>query len=397
MLKRSSPLPLPLLACCALLAGAGIPADAQLLYWGGAGGDVATAGVGNWDLNTSIVWRDNSPTGTLVKWTNNRTAIFQGTGGGAVNVASNLTIAAMQFPATAAAFTFSGTGSMNFNGAGISSESLNDQTFNFPQTTMDFSGSASAGAGAQGARIRMTIGGIANFSDTSTAGAATIVNNGEMHFLNQASAGTSVLTNTSLLVFEGNATSGAAAITNQSLLLFQENAHDFSAASVVNGTGGLLDLTGVTTVGGVLFGAFTASADSQLVLGTKRLAVANLNLTDGSELGFDLGASATGNIVVTGSVLGNSTAGALRISIYDTGGLVAGQSFTLIDWTGAASVLGVQSTDFALQPLPGGFEGSLKLDGSKLVLEVLPEPGSLTTLLLGAAGLAGCRWRRAAR
>lgn len=372
-----------------------VPATrAQVLYWAGTGGDVATAGGGTWDPNTSIVWRENSPAGGLVKWTNNQAAIFQGSSGGAVTVPSAISVGALQFAATAGAFVFTIPGSVDFTGAGISSDSTNDQHLNFQATLLSFSGNASAGSGSQGARIHLSLGGVTTFADTSTAGDATITNNSEMHFANQSSAGTSTLTNTGLLIFEANATSGAAAITNQGQLTLQDGAYNFAAASFVNATNGSLDVSGVTTAGGAVLGALTAGADSQLVLGTNRLTAGALNLTDGGDLAFDLGASATGNIVVSNSILGNSTAGGLRISIYDTGGLVAGQSFTLIDWTGASSVLDLQSTDFALQPLPNGFTGSLKFDGSKLVLDVLPEPGALLTTLVGAVSFLSRRPRR---
>ncbi len=393
----SLPTFLRLLALSAFLAASIPRAEALLLYWAGSGGDVATAGGGTWDPNTSVNWRDSTPTGTSVKWTNNGTAIFQGSNGGAVSVPSFLSVEAIQFAAGAGSFVFTNSGSMNIVGAGISSESVNDQNFTFQSAILSFSGSASAGTGTQSARIRLTINGITTFADNSTAGKATITNNGEMRFSNQSSAGTSALTNNSLLIFEGSAKSGAAAITNRSQLTLQDDAHDFATASFVNQTNGSIDISAVTTVGGVAFGALTAAADSILLLGTNRLTVGALNLTDAGEIAFDLGATAKAKIVVTNSILGNPTAGGFRISVFDTGGLVAGQNFTLIDWTGASSVLDVQETDFALQPLPTGFSGTLKLQGQTLVLEVLPEPGALVSMLFGAVGLLSRRLRPSRR
>ncbi|MGB8168228.1 MAG: PEP-CTERM sorting domain-containing protein [Chthoniobacteraceae bacterium] len=372
-----------------------IPGAQAQLFWAGSGGVVATAGGGTWDANTTVSWRDTSPVGTAVKWSNNGAAVFQGSAGGAVAMNGSLAIGALQFSSTAGPFNFTSTGgNLSFTGAGISSASTSDQNLNFGAVALSFASGSSAGAGAQGSHIHISISGNTNFIGTATAGSAVIANDGLMIFADQSSAGAATVTSTNQLSFRGNSTAGAAAITTSGILDFQGNAHDFSAASFINDTNGFIDVSGVTLGTDVSFGALTTGANSLLALGTTRLLVGSVNLTDGGKLDFDLGAGARGNIVVTTSLLGNTTAGGTQIDVHNVGGLVAGQKFTLIDWSSAPTVTGVESTDFSLQPLPAGFSGSLKIENNKLVLDVVPEPGTLSCMLIGAGCLGLRRHRR---
>jgi hypothetical protein len=381
-----------------LLTAAPSPAGAQTLYWAGLGGTVATAGAGQWDLNTSVDWRDSTPTGALVKWTEGRTAVFQGTSGGAVSMTDSLSVAAVQFGASAGPFVFTSSSTLEFTGAGLSSDSTSDQIFQLSAASLAFRNSASAGAGAQAAHLTFHTDGLTTFADTSTAGHATFTNDGELHFSQQSSAGTATINNgtNGFLVFQDTATSGAAAITNRGQLLLQDDVHDLAGAAFSN-LGGSIDLAGVAWPGAVTFGSLTQGANASLTLGTNHLVVASLNLTNDQDLNFDLGASANGMISVTSSILGNTAANGTRITVYDAGGLSAGSSVTLLDWSAASSALGVDPGDFQLQPLPSGFTGILKISDSKLVLEILPEPGSLVLGCAGALGLLARRPRRGPR
>lgn len=386
---------------------------AQILYWAGGSGNPLTAGGGIWDANTTVAWRDNSPTGSLVKWTQNRTAIFTGTAGGAVSANDSLSIDAIQIDASAGAFTFTTSSLVTIGGAGISNESTATQTINLNLGILTFTGNASAAAGSQGTKVKINGDGQIWFNSSSTAGAVELTNSGDVSFTENSSAGTSRIASTGQVSFVGTATAGAATITNDGALSFDEdarsgaaaitnrgqlsisgNAHLFGTASISNLTLGVIDLSGSTAAAGLTLGTLTNTADSTLNLGSTRLQVANLNLIDGNALSYNLGPAGTGLIEVTTSIIGNPTAEGTVVTINDTGGIYAGRIVSLLDWSAATTALGVDSTDFRLEPLPAGFTGTLRVQGTKLVLEVLPEPGTALLALLGALPLAALRRRQ---
>ncbi len=343
--------------------------EAISYYWAGAGEDAATAGGGTWDRDESAVWRDSAPGGPLVKWTDHRAATFIGSSGGTVKVTASVIVGALRFTSTAGPFLFSCSGNIGFAGEGISNDSASEQAFNFEQTILTFSNAASAGAGVHGGRVSLRSDGLVNFTGTSTAGRATLVSRGEMHFANQSSAGESAITNTGILIFEDDSTSAAAAIANQGILNIEGSARSFAATAIANHTGGTLDLSSVNAEA-MDFGALTNAAGGALIVGVKRLSVASLNLADGNDLNFDCDASACGVVHITTSFLGNAKAGGTRIAVNNAGGLAAGQSWTLLDWSGASSVLSAQIADFQLQPLAEGFAGALSIRDSRLILSV---------------------------
>ncbi len=388
--------------------------DAAVIYWAGTDNAVATAGEGTWDSNTSLVWRDSTPTGTLVKWTDNATAIFEGSAGGAVSMADVLVADELRFSIGAGAFVFEGSPLLEIAGAGISNDSASDQTFHFNQTNVTFSGHASAGDGAHGDRVFITADGLTTFtgdatagqanlttsgetqfSDTSSAGSATltVLAAGQITFQGSASAGTATILNQGVLFFSEQSSSGAAAITNQGLLLIDGSAHSFATTSFSN-LGGTIDLSGATFSGGVSIGSLTNGIASTLAVGTTHLTIGSLNLVDGNELSFGIGTGVAGQVTVTTSILGNTTAEGTRVTINDNGGLANGQSYILLDWSTATSVLGVDPGDFKLLTLPAGFAGDLHVAGNQLVLEVLPEPGTAALLVFGVGALLARRGRR---
>jgi outer membrane autotransporter protein len=72
------------------------------------------------------------------------------------------------------------------------------------------------------------------FNDSSTAGSATIHNNGTTNFNNSSTAGTAQITNGSFLIFNNSADAGSATITNNSALIFNDSASANSASITSN-------------------------------------------------------------------------------------------------------------------------------------------------------------------
>ena len=358
-------------AAAVFVLAAGTAAEAQLFYWAGADGDVKTAGSGTWDANTSVVWRESSDDGTLVKWTDHRTAIFQGRSGGTVKLADAVTVSAIEFLSAAGAFTIASSGSsVVVAGDGISNDSEQTQTLSMQMASLAFSGNASAGAGLGGSRVQISSDGLTTFADSATAGRATITNGGEMHFAGKSSAGACALVNSSLLIFQDDATADAAAITNGGLVQIQDSARDLARAAFSNGTGGSIDLTGLTPPGVVSLGALTNGPGAAVILGSNQLAISQLNLAGGNDLNFDLGRESAARITVASSLIVSGAKTRTRITINDAGGLTHGSSYPLIEWPEAAFVSGVKAGAFALQPLPGGFSGRLRVLDRQLILEV---------------------------
>ena len=98
--------------------------------------------------------------------------------------------------------------------------------------SLTFSNAASAGS------AHITGGGI-GFTNTSTAGNATIINNnGSLTFGDRSSAGNATIVSSIYMVlgFEGNATAGSATITNNGSMMFQNQATGGDAAITSTGT-----------------------------------------------------------------------------------------------------------------------------------------------------------------
>ena len=359
-----------LLVIACHLGATALAADEVInFYWAGAGEDVATAGGGSWDRDSSAVWADSAPGGPLVKWTDHRAAIFAGSSGGTVKIAGSVTAAALKFAATAGPFVISCAGNIEFTGEGIACDSWGGQELNLEQTMLTFSNAASAGAGARGGLVAIRSDGLINFTDSATAGRGMLVSRGEMHFAKKSSAANSAIVNTGILIFEDDATSAAAALTNQGILNLEGRVHDFAGTAFANLLGGVIDLSSVEA-DGVAFGSLTNAAGGAVLVGTKQLTVGSLNLAEGNDLNFDWAAGGGGLIRVTTSMLGNARAGGTRVAVNNPGGWVAGQSLPLLDWSAAGSVLGVQLGDFQLQPLANGFAGTLSLRDARLILTV---------------------------
>jgi len=109
-----------------------------------------------------------------------------------------------------------------------------------------------------------------------------------------------------------------------------------------------------------------------------------LTLYDGSNLNFELGTTSD-LLRVTGGTFTVIGTGGVNVSVADSGGLVAGNTYDLIDWNGATTS-GVEVDDF--QMAAGTYAGSsFAISDNILQLTVVPEPGTIMILLSGSVGL----------
>ena len=177
---------------CATLVAAALPAAAQDATWTPGTGDFNTPG--NWTPATV-------PTGT---------AFFGTAGTTTLSFSVTTAIDGWTFNAGASNYTFNNAQSVTFTGAGIvingGSATI---TNNFPGDLF-FSNSSTAGS----ATI-IGDGGV-EFNDSSTAGSAIITNNnGELTFSNTSTAGSATISNSffGTLNFRDSSTAGSATIT----------------------------------------------------------------------------------------------------------------------------------------------------------------------------------------
>lgn len=173
---------------------------------------------------------------------------------------------------------------------------------------------------------------------------------------------------------------------------------------VVNNATGSATGTGPVTVndGGTLGGAgsvaglVTIAAGGTLAPGNSPGSITltgGLSLPDGSALAVDLGAGGSDQILVTGGTLtGAATAGGITVNVTDTGGLAVGQTFTLLDFTGA-TLVDFDASDFTL--VAPDLRGDFAIVGNTLQVTTaaVPEPAAVSILLI-AAGLTVRRRRR---
>ncbi|MFN0125056.1 MAG: discoidin domain-containing protein [Verrucomicrobiales bacterium] len=92
-----------------------------------------------------------------------------------------------------------------------------------------------------------------------------------------------------------------------------------------------------------------------------------LTLKDGAKLACELG-TAGDLLKVTGGTFTGSGQGGVRVSVADAGGLAVGNTYDLIDWTGA-ELTGVEVDDFITEPA-GQFTGTFQISGSKLQITI---------------------------
>jgi len=92
-----------------------------------------------------------------------------------------------------------------------------------------------------------------------------------------------------------------------------------------------------------------------------------LTLNDGAKLAFELGTASDLLKVTSGTLTGSGPDG-VSVSVTDSGGLVIGKTYNLIDWTGA-KLSGVDVGDF-VSDTAGQYAGKFKISGNMLQMTI---------------------------
>ncbi|MBR0846699.1 autotransporter domain-containing protein [Bradyrhizobium diazoefficiens] len=307
---------------------------------------------GSWVGGTSTEWTDGT------NWTStpavpDGTATFTDTGLATVDANGSVSIGAVVFTAApnAQAYTVNVNDIFVVNGAGISNNSTNPQTFNVG-AIIAFTNASSASGGSN--VVTYTVNGAMSFNDTSTAGTANITNNGDIEFNASSNAGTATIVNNvvmnfneassangatitnaaaGFLSFNSTATAATATISNDGTLLFGSSATAGNSTITTN-SGGTTSFTGTSTGGNARFitnaggtvdisglsstGMTAGSIEGagNYVLGANTLTTGSLNTStqvDGviSGTGGGLTKVGTGTLTLTGA---NTYTGATTIS-----------------------------------------------------------------------------------
>ncbi|MBR0774520.1 autotransporter domain-containing protein [Bradyrhizobium diazoefficiens] len=307
---------------------------------------------GSWVGGTSTEWTDGT------NWTStpavpDGTATFTDTGLTTVDANGSVSIGAVVFTAApnAQAYTVNVNDIFVVNGAGISNNSTNPQTFNVG-AIIAFTNASSASGGSN--VVTYTVNGAMSFNDTSTAGTANITNNGDVEFNAGSNAGTATIVNNvvmnfneassangatitnaaaGFLSFNSTATAATATISNDGTLIFGSSATAGNSTITTNsgattsftGTstggnarfittaGGTVDISGLSSTG---MTAGSIEGAGNYVLGANTLTTGSLNTStqvDGviSGTGGGLTKVGTGTLTLTGA---NSYTGATTIS-----------------------------------------------------------------------------------
>ncbi|MET4318846.1 autotransporter domain-containing protein [Bradyrhizobium sp. RT5a] len=324
---------------------------------------------------------------------------------GIVNIGSVIFTASPDAPA----YTITTSDIFLVNGAGISNNSTNAQTFNLGSTTV-FTNSSSASGGTNAVTFSVGGGAAMIFNDTSTAGTANITSNGDVEFNGSSNAGTATIANnavmnfsdsssaggaaitntaTGFLAFISNATAGTAMISNDGSLSFAGSATAGSStittnnlattsftgnttggnARFITNTGGTFDMSSLTSSG---MTAGSIEGAGNYVLGAKTLTTGSLNTStqvDGviSGTGGGLTKLGTGTMALTGTntYTGATTisAGTLAISGF---GSIASSSVVTVNATFDISASSVAFN--LITTLAGSTSGVVNMGGNGLFI-----------------------------
>jgi autotransporter-associated beta strand protein len=230
------------------------------------------------------------------------------------------------------------------------------------------------------------------FADTTSAGTATIANQGgAVYFQQNASAGGATITNgaDSLLNFLGAATAGSAKIDNaKGGTVYFADGSAGAGASIANAAGGVVDVSGSTSKTGLELGSLSGAGG--VVLGATQLTLGGLNAGD----------TISGTVSDTGSVFaqpGSGTggsivkvgAGTLSLSganTYTGGTTVAGGTLAANNASGSATGTGtVQIQGGATLAGNGSIAGAVNIAKGGVLSA---GNGGVGTLTLGSLSLA---------
>jgi autotransporter-associated beta strand protein len=276
--------------------------------------------------------------------------------------------------------------------------------------TLSFSQSATAGNATitlNGAGWTTAGSNALQFGGDASAGASTIVNQGgAINLFQNASAGTATITNAdkSLLAFGLDASAGSATIANQAGGLVRlADSSTGDTASVTNAAGGTLDVSGITAAGGTAVGALSGAG--AVVLGATRLTLGGLNandvvsgaVSDKGSLFVQPGTGTGGSIVKVGSgtltlsgansYTGGTTVASGTLSVNNTAGSATGSGAVQVQ--GGATLTGSGTIAGAVSIANGGILAAGNSPGKLTVGGLSLAAGAVMNYELGQAGTVG--------
>jgi fibronectin-binding autotransporter adhesin len=181
------------------------------------------------DFNTDANWTPATAPGSV---TNTGTAFFGTSNTTMLSFSTDTTLGGFTFNAGASNFMFTNADRLTFNGAGIV---VNGGSATFMNNFgLVFSNTSTAGSATITNNSSASLG----FVDTSTAANATITNNGTAQFRDTSMAGSASITNNNILSFLNSSTAGSATITNNSngFLSFNDTS-TAGSATIINSSG----------------------------------------------------------------------------------------------------------------------------------------------------------------
>jgi len=224
-----------------------------------------------------------------------------------------------------------------------------------------------------------------------TAFIAVASNNLTMSGASTSTSGALTKTGGGTLILSGaNLHSGTTSVNGGKLFVNGSLAN----SAVVVGSGATLGGTGALGHGATInSGGHLAPGDSSTGNGVGTLTfTGGLTLQAGAFYDFQLGSSSD-KIVVSGGTLAGLTSGTVTLNLSTATGFTTG-TYTLFDFTGATNS-NFDAGDFGFGTTISGYNGSLSISGTTLVLTAtaIPEPAT-DAVLLAFASIGAVAWRR---